>query len=219
MVHSFKFGGQRIAYDSVSGAVIPLSELAFKMLDYIELPMQKDCPSALRYDLAKFDSAAISDTYDEMYALYREGKLFADNAAEHPDAVEGAALAVGEMLVTHGNLRLLDPAKEMADAGKDVTIAVVSAPDAASALTEDDLPALMKEMEKLSKEQAKRAQGEGVPFTAFARHDVGDHDDPVCVGCWAKKLCSLSAPHGVMCQLERKRAECVMMTEVAKKEQ
>lgn len=28
MVHTFKFGGQRIAYHNVSGLVLPLSELA-----------------------------------------------------------------------------------------------------------------------------------------------------------------------------------------------
>ena len=216
MVHSFKFGGQRVAYDSVSGAVIPLSELAFKMLDYIQLPMPKDCPSALRYDLAKFDSAAISDTYDEMYALYKEGKLFADNAAEQSGAIAGAALAVGAKRVTHSAPALLDAAKALADAGEDVTVSVVSADDAADALTEDDLPALLKELEKLSKEQVKRAKGEGgAPFTAFKRGEVPVHNDPVCVGCWAKKLCTLGAPHGVMCELERKCAECVMMVEIA----
>ena len=216
MVHSFKFGGQRVAYDSVSGAVIPLSELAFKMLDYIQLPMPKDCPSALRYDLAKFDSAAISDTYDEMYALYKEGKLFAENTAEHPDTVAGGMLAVGAKCVTHADPHVLDAAKAMADAGEDVTVTVASAENAADALTEDDLPALLKELEKLSKEQIKRARGEGgAPFTAFKRGAGPSHNDPVCINCWAKKLCTLGAPHGVMCELERKCAECVMMVEIA----
>ncbi len=219
MVHSFKFGGQRIAYDSVSGAVIPLSELAFKMLDYIELPMPKDCPSALRYDLAKFDSAAISDTYDQMYALYKEGKLFADSAAEQPAAASGAAIAIGGALITHQAPGLLELAKAMADEGKDVSLSVVSAPDPESALGEDDLAPLMKEMEKLSKEQIKRARGEGgKPFSAFARCAAVSKDDAVCVGCWAKKLCSLTSPHGVKCDLERKRIECVMMVDTAKED-
>ncbi len=216
MVHSFKFGGQRIAYDSVSGAVIPLSELAFKMLDYIELPMPKDCPSALRYDLAKFDSAAISDTYDQMYALYKEGKLFADTEAEPSDMQNGAALAVGDKLITHDTPNLLEIAKKLADDGEDTSLSVVSAVDDKSAITDDDLAIILKEMEKLSKEQKKRNRGEGgKPFCAFKEINAVAKSDAVCVGCWARKLCALNAPHGVKCELERKRIECVMMVTTA----
>ncbi len=217
MVHSFKFGGKRVAYDSVSGAVIPLSELAFKMLDYIVLPMPQDCPSALRYDLAKFDSAAISDTYDMLYALYKDGKLFARNVDE-AETIDGAAISVGDMLVTHKNLQLLESAKALADADKDTTLSIVRTEEADKALIADDLPTLYKEMEKLSKEQIRRANGEGKPLAAFKRTAAYEHKDAICVGCWAKKLCSLPAPHGVMCELERKRAECVMMVEIAENE-
>ena len=76
--------------------------------------------------------------------------------------------------------------------------------------------ALSAGFSELSKEQIKRARGEGgAPFTAFKRGAVPSHNDPVCVNCWAKKLCRLGAPHGVMCELERKCAECVMMVEIA----
>lgn len=45
------------------------------MLDYITLPMPEECSSALRYDLAKFDSAEIREEYSRIYELYRDGKL------------------------------------------------------------------------------------------------------------------------------------------------
>ena len=48
MVHSFKYGGYRFAYDTVSGTLFRFDELTYKMLDYIGLPMPVDCPSALR---------------------------------------------------------------------------------------------------------------------------------------------------------------------------
>ena len=76
MVHSFKYGGYRFAYDTVSGTLFRFDELTYKMLDYIGLPMPVDCPSALRYDLAKYDSMAIDDAYDALYALSKEGKIF-----------------------------------------------------------------------------------------------------------------------------------------------
>ncbi len=83
MVHSFKIGGRRLAFDSASGELFEFGELAYKMLDYIGLPMPKDCPSALRYDLAKYDSAAIEETYDELYALAKAGKIFVEAEADY----------------------------------------------------------------------------------------------------------------------------------------
>lgn len=86
MVHKFKFGVHRFIYDSESGYTHAVDELGYKMLDYLELPMAKDCPSALRYDLAKYDSDAISAVYAEFRKLSDEGKLFAADVAF--DAVE-----------------------------------------------------------------------------------------------------------------------------------
>lgn len=216
MVHTFKFGGQRIAYDSVSGLILPLSELAYKMLDYIELPMAKECSSALRYDLAKFDSAAISDTYDELYALYRDGKLFAEGEGEH-EACGGAALTVGDVLCTRDNPHVLEIAKSLADEGKDTAVRVVYAPDGESAFIDEELPAVLKELEKLAKEQVKRARGdiEGAPLCAFETIPAAAHHDEACAHCWASKLCSLTSAHKAMCELECKRIECVMMCETA----
>ena len=76
MVHIFKQGGQRIALDSASGAVHVLSALAYKMLDLLEPPMTEVCPTAVRYDLAKYDSRDVDEAYDELYSLYEAGVLF-----------------------------------------------------------------------------------------------------------------------------------------------
>ncbi|MBQ8551553.1 MAG: hypothetical protein IJ428_01930 [Clostridia bacterium] len=218
MVHTFKFGGQRIAYDSVSGLVLPLTELAYKMLDYIELPMAKECSSALRYDLAKFDSAAISDTYNELYALYRDGKLFAEGESE-VETVGGAALMVGDVLCTRDNPHVLEIAKSLADEDKDAAISVVWAPEGEAAFIDEEIPAILKELEKLAKEQVKRARGdiEGKPLTAFKSCCAAAHTDESCAHCWANKLCSLTSPHKAMCELECKRIECVMMCETSAK--
>lgn len=79
MVHAFKQGGQRIALDTASGAVHVLSALAYKMIDLLEPPLTPVCPSALRYDLAKYDSRDVDEAYDELYALYESGVLFSDD--------------------------------------------------------------------------------------------------------------------------------------------
>ncbi|MBQ2765658.1 MAG: hypothetical protein IJF48_01555 [Clostridia bacterium] len=221
MVHTFKFGGQRIAYDSVSGLVLPLSELAYKMLDYIELPMPKTCSSALRYDLAKYDSAAISQTYNELYALYRDGKLFAkDESDTYAVCHGGVAVKIGDVLCTRADPHILDIVKRLADAEKDVSVSIVDAPENVAAFTDEDVPTLQKQFEKIAKEQVKRARGtaEGASFTAFESRAGAVHEEEPCAGCWACKLCSLISPQSTKCELEKKRVECAMMCETAIKE-
>ena len=79
MIHAYKLNGQRIVLDSASGAVHVLSALAFKMIDYLKPPLEPECPSALRYDLAKYDSADVEEAYSELYRLYKDGTLFSDD--------------------------------------------------------------------------------------------------------------------------------------------
>ncbi len=220
MVHTFKFGGQRIAYDSVSGLVLPLSELAHKMLDYIELPMPKECSSALRYDLAKYDSAAIGETYNELYALYRDGKLFAEGKSGGDVMYVGAAIKVGDTICTRADPHIFDIVKKLADNGEDVSISIVDSHGNVPAFTEEDVPTVARQLEKVAKEQVKRAQGKvgAKPFVAFEKRLSVIHDDESCAGCWAYKLCSLKTPQNAKCELEKKRIECVMLCETATKE-
>ena len=218
MVHTFKFGGQRIAYDNVSGLVLPLTELAYKMLDYIELPMQKECSSALRYDLAKYDSAAIGSTYDLLYSLYADGKLFAEGEGSASEAnLHGAAIKLGEKIITRTGINLYETVLDMVNSGEDVTLSVVPVPDGAVPFTGADIPTLTKELEKIAKAQVKSARSEDCkPFTAFTAHEPIEHCEECCLECWANKLCSICEPHNAMCELERKRIECTMLCETAK---
>lgn len=78
-VHTFKCCGQRIALDVPSGAVHVLSELAFEMLQRIAPPLAPECPTSLRYELAKYESSDVSEAYDELYSLYKDGLLFSED--------------------------------------------------------------------------------------------------------------------------------------------
>lgn len=205
MVHSFKLGGHRWAYDSGSRTLHILDELAFKMLDYIELPMPKDCPSALRYDLAKYDSAAIDDTYAELYKLYIDGSLYSDDRTDDssvcPIEAGGALITDGKsVLASHSNPHI-QPLDEYV--GK---LEIVPAENDASnseapkgdALNEDDATALIKELDRAAK-----------PFVAekrnpFAQKQAFAHS---CDGCWAKDICSLKCKSAALCLLERRRLE------------
>lgn len=200
MVHTFKFGGRRFAYDSVCGALYSIDELAYKMLDYIELPMPKDCPSALRYDLAKYDSIAIGATYDELYKLYAGGRLYAAEPAENESepapehTSSGVVIKSGNAVVcSHSAPHLPENAEALyiSDAAED-------------SLTAEDLPELEKEIDKKTRGILKSESGAQL----FAPVKPSLHSFKPCRGCWANRLCSAECPLEVRCQLERKRIEC-----------
>lgn len=101
MLHIFKVSGKKIAFDSASGAFIPLTALANKMLGALTAPLTPLCPTSLRYELAKYDSEDVSDTYEVLYELYENGLLYAkgdeaklmlegDHAAENDEVISEA---------------------------------------------------------------------------------------------------------------------------------
>lgn len=195
MVHSFKLGGHRWAYDSGSRTLHILDELAFKMLDYIELPMPKDCPSALRYDLAKYDSEAIDDTYAELYKLYIDGSLYSDDQTDDssvcPIEAGGALITDGKsVLASHSNPHI-QPLDEYV--GK---LEIVPAEN--DALNEDDATALIKELDRAAKPLVADKRNPFAHKEAFAHN---------CDGCWAKNICSLKCKSAALCLLERRRLE------------
>lgn len=96
MVHIFKISGKKIAYDSASGAVIPLTALANKMLGALTAPLSPVCPTSLRYELAKYDSEDVSETYDSLYELQEKGLLFAAESNEAKLILSGDYAAESE---------------------------------------------------------------------------------------------------------------------------
>ena len=178
MVQKFKFGVHRFIYDSESGFTHEVDELGYKMLDYLELPMVKDCPSALRYDLAKYDSDAISAVYAEFKKLSDEGKLF--NPDKAFDAVESEKK--GGALV------------EDTPEG----VSVKSIPDA-----ENDVVASVDDLTREAKISLKTGKG-----SIFAPVKGSEHRFTQCKGCHARYLCALSTPGRAVCEYERLRVDC-----------
>ncbi len=179
MLHKFKFASRRYAYDSVSGTVHSLEELGYKMLDYLVIPMAPDCPSALRYDLAKYDSEAISATYDVMLAEWKAGRLFSED--EPYDTVKPSAVVAGAKLVeTPAGLKI-EPSDELLD----------------------DLDEELADLDRAIKAALKSGSG-----SIFAPVEVSTKCYGCCKNCFARKLCSLDNPGEQLCELERKRVEC-----------
>lgn len=57
------------------GNDISLNMLQKKMLPALTLPMSEECPTALRYALAKYDAGAVAEAYESLYELYTQGLL------------------------------------------------------------------------------------------------------------------------------------------------
>ena len=89
MLHYWKSGKQKIAYDTVSGAVISMTSLEYKMIQAITPPLAPLCPSSLRYELAKYDSADVEEAYEKIYSLFTQGVLFATSDIACPKVCIG----------------------------------------------------------------------------------------------------------------------------------
>lgn len=77
MLILFRHNARKYAYDTVCGSLTVLTALEYRMLEAIQLPMAPICPTTLRYELAKFDSADVEDAYDGLYQKAQNGIIFA----------------------------------------------------------------------------------------------------------------------------------------------
>lgn len=76
MLVLFRHNAKKYAYDTVCGSLTVLSALEYRMLEAIQPPMSPVCPTALRYELAKFDSADVEYAYDSLFEKAASGILF-----------------------------------------------------------------------------------------------------------------------------------------------
>ncbi|MCX4356276.1 MAG: thioether cross-link-forming SCIFF peptide maturase [Oscillospiraceae bacterium] len=79
MVHKFKQLGYNIVLDADSNGVHVFDDCAFDMLDHITAPLTEDMPAELPEKLSAYPEEDIRETYKELYSLYKEGSLFADD--------------------------------------------------------------------------------------------------------------------------------------------
>ncbi len=104
MLILFKHNAKKYAYDTVCGSLSVLSALEFRMLEAIQPPMEPSCPTALRYELAKYDSADVEESYDALYERAVGGEIFVPEngmlcAPQGDEAlVRAALLAAAEKL-------------------------------------------------------------------------------------------------------------------------
>lgn len=57
------------------GSVATLNPIQKKMLPVVTLPLPEDCPTGLRYSLAKYAATAVSEAWEGLLELEAEGQL------------------------------------------------------------------------------------------------------------------------------------------------
>ena len=60
------------------GSQVTLTSLQKKIVTQITLPMLEECPTALRYALAKYDAMAVAEAYEAVYDLWQGGEIVAE---------------------------------------------------------------------------------------------------------------------------------------------
>lgn len=82
MIHKFKQLGYNIVLDVNSNGVHVVDDCAFDILDHITAPMDETCPQEIFGKLPAYSAEEISENYAELYQLYKEGALFAEDDYE-----------------------------------------------------------------------------------------------------------------------------------------
>ena len=82
MIHKFKQLGYNIVLDVNSGAVHLPDDCAYDMLDFVDAPMTEEMPADLPAKLPKYSENEVRESYAELYQLYRDGALFAEDDYE-----------------------------------------------------------------------------------------------------------------------------------------
>ena len=104
MLALFRHAGKKYAYDTTAGSLTVLSALEHRMLEALTPPMSPVCPTALRYELAKYSSDAVEQAYEELYEKAANGVIFTpeNGCIRCPDAPadvkRAALLAAAEAL-------------------------------------------------------------------------------------------------------------------------
>lgn len=76
MLVLFRHNAKKYAYDTVCGSLTVLTALEYRVLEAMQPPMPPVCPTALRYELAKYDSADVEYAYDGLFEKAANGEIF-----------------------------------------------------------------------------------------------------------------------------------------------
>ena len=163
MIHTFKLYGTRIALDIGSGAVHLLDAVDFDMLRYLVFPLENNCLSTLRYDLARYESADVSAAFSAFEKKNRDGVFSdGDERDERYITVPSAKKAADITVEFTGNRSIFaTDVIKASENGANVIDAVCT-----DEMLSENADIVDAELERIAKEIAKRRLGkiEEPPF-------------------------------------------------------
>ena len=176
MLHTFKLYGSRIALDTDSGAVHLLDALAFDMLRYLEFPLEKNCLSTLRYDLARYESADVSATFAAFEKMNKDGVFCSEGGVDNKYVSNCKGKVESDTTVEYIAARPVfatDVLRAVESGAKVVDIACTD-----GFVAVEDMDIVDSELERIAKDIAKRRLGkiaepdfDFVPFTVNTARD------------------------------------------------
>lgn len=108
MIHKYNLLGNNICLDVHSGAVHILDDISYKMLDYLDENMTENIPdSVIEAMSGEYSEEDLTETYNDLYELYKMGQLFSDDDYEKfANLMKGAPVKSMCLNVAHDcNLR------------------------------------------------------------------------------------------------------------------
>ena len=179
MIHTFKLYGTRIALDTGSGAVHLLDALDMDMLRYLVFPLENNCLSTLRYDLARYESADVASAFAAFEKKNADGVFSDGNETDDAYVAVPSEKKKADFTVEFSGARPVfatDVIRAAADGAGVINIACTDE------MLAENTDIVDSELERIAKEIAKRRLGklpeapfEFVPFTLDTVKDVNGY--------------------------------------------
>lgn len=213
MIYTFKLYGTRIALDTSSGAAHLLDALGFDMLRYLVFPLENNCLSTLRYDLARYESADVSATFSAFEKMNKDG-VFSENGEEDDTYIAApSAHKTADVTVEYIGSRPIFATEVIKAANEGAALVDISCNG--EPLIAENADIVDSELERIAKEIAKRRLGklpdpdfEFIPFNIDTVKDKNGYlriTDKSILGLFR------NAPEDGEGLYRRKCAECALM--------
>ena len=179
MIYTFKLYGTRIALDTGSGAVHLLDALDADMLRYLIFPLEKNCLSTLRYDLARYESADVAKAFAAFEKKNRDGVFSDGNDADDTYIAEPSVRKNADITIEFSGNRPVFATDVIRATEDGNNVIGLSCTDA---MVAENFDIVDSELERIAKEIAKRRLGkiseapfDFVPFTLDTVKDANGY--------------------------------------------
>ena len=213
MLHTFKLYGSRIALDTDSGAVHLLDALAFDMLRYLEFPLEKNCLSTLRYDLARYESADVSATFAAFEKMNKEGVFCSEGGVDNKYISDFHGKTDADSTVEYIAARPVFATEVLRAVESGAKVVDITCTDGFVAVGDMDI--VDSELERIAKDIAKRRLGKiaepDFEFAPFSVATVRDENGYLRIADGAILELFRNEQNTAEAMFKRKCVECGLM--------